>query len=256
MTQHHEAPFLLTGRSLDALKLLATLLMLGDHLNEAVFNFSFDILATLGCGVYPLFAYGMACQLYRGVPVEKYLRRLALFALLSQPFFVLAFRSNHFNVLVTLALAAAISPWVLEQSAFRRCLLCLFAIVWSFCCKDVTDFDLVGVLFPAMLVGAFRKDTISILCSCALLVFFNAELDEMTSMENGRLVWEGFSSVGLLPIIGTFVVPLGVFFLCKTLQGARFLPRFFLYWFYMGHLALLALWRVWAEGWPLSLFSS
>ncbi len=230
--------------------------MLGDHLNEAVLGNSVDILATLGCGVYPLFAYGMACQLYRGVPVEKYLRRLALFALISQPFFVLAFRSNHFNVLVTLALAAALSPWILEQSAIRRSLLCLFAIAWSFCCRDVTDFDLVGVLFPAMLVGAFRKDASSIIASGTLLVFFNVELDDMTSLESGRLVWEGFSNVGFSQIVGTFLVPLGVFLFCKSMQGARFLPRFFLYGFYAGHLTLLALWRVWTSGWPLALFAS
>ena len=108
----HERPVLrsLTGAPLDALKLVAMTFMVLDHVNYVCLDEAEPWMFYLGRGAFPLFAFAMACHLYRQMPLDRYLQRLVVFAFLSQPVFVLAFDENVLNIMFTLALGAAVTP--------------------------------------------------------------------------------------------------------------------------------------------------
>jgi len=91
--------------SLEAAKWLAAALMLLDHV--AYIFFPEELLLRLpGRAVFPFFAALVGLNLARGVPAERYLRRLIPFALLAQGGYALAFGYPllyPLNVLFTLA---------------------------------------------------------------------------------------------------------------------------------------------------------
>ena len=104
---------ILDGKQLDALKIVAALLMLVDHINSVFYNNELLWMELLGRLVYPAFAYVMACHFVRGVPAPSgYMSRLFLWALIAQPAFIFAFgHLDNFslftgNIIFTLTLAA------------------------------------------------------------------------------------------------------------------------------------------------------
>lgn len=111
--QATEAPdAALSSGSLEALKWIALLAMLGDHVNSALFARQLPVLGELGRIAFPLFACVFGCNLARPDPewrrtYRRVLKRLLLFGLLSLPFSVLAFARYDLlplNILFTFAI--------------------------------------------------------------------------------------------------------------------------------------------------------
>ena len=89
------APRLRTNLDTDFLKLIAILSMLLDHIG-AVFFPEHPAFRWVGRLAFPIFCYCMTVGLLYTRDIKKYLFRLGLFAVISQPFYVLAFHPHDF----------------------------------------------------------------------------------------------------------------------------------------------------------------
>lgn len=248
-------PYVLTGASLDMLKLLAIALMITDHVNEVVFKESVRWMYYLGRGAFPLFAFSMACHLLRKPKLENYLHRLVLFALLSQPVYMLAFQQNSLNILFTLVLGAIVGVWLLRQSEWWRHALCVLSIS-SFFFKDPMDFDIAGVLLPGMLACAFAGYRFAWAWTLVLVFLLNMSLGDFAGIEEEELaVSLELSMHQVLSMLATYIVPLTVYLVCRMISGKRFLVWYLLYLVYPGHLLALTLYRMWEHSISYKIFS-
>jgi len=254
LKQERPAPFVLIGASLDTLKLLAAVFMVVDHINLVCFEDTVSWMFYLGRGSFPLFAFVMACHLYRDTPLDSYLKRLVVFALLSQPIFVLALHEDVLNILFTLALGAVVASWVAEQAPWRRHMLYCVALSSVFF-EEAIDYDLIGIILPALFLSVMRGERFAQLWTWIMLLWLNLDVGDLVRLQGQQLVLQEFSLDPVLIVAGTVVLPWLSYTLCRRMTGDRFLPRYALYWFYPGHLLLLAIWRLLRGDLSLELFS-
>ncbi len=197
------------GREL--LKWLALLTMTGDHVAKVVFGGYVPVMSELGRIAFPLFALVMACNLAQpGADLRKSIRRLAVWGVIAQPLHALAFGYwLPLNILLTFALAAV----AVHALANNRPLLLLLAAGLA---PMLVDYQWAGVGFVLLGWIAFRHRAWWL-----LLVGL------------GAVCWANHNGWALL------AVPV-------VLAVARVpwrLPRWrwAFYGYYVGHLALLAL---------------
>ena len=80
-----------------------------DHINAIVFNREYFMLTVIGRVSFVLFAYILAYNFcFHTHSRVRYVIRLVLFGVISQPFFVFGFMTNQWNIFVTLALGAGL----------------------------------------------------------------------------------------------------------------------------------------------------
>ncbi len=91
----NNGPLLKTNLDTDFLKLIAVLAMVIDHIGRALYPESL-LLRIIGRISFPLFCYCMTVGLLYTRNIGKYLLRIGIFALISQPFYVLAFHPDGF----------------------------------------------------------------------------------------------------------------------------------------------------------------
>lgn len=111
--QHPKTPLKLHDGTLEALKWLALLLMLGDHVNKYLLDWEYPWLFDAGRVVMPVFAFVMGYNLARPTlgreGFQRIMRRLALVAVISTPVFLalgkLAMGWYPLNVLFMLLVA-------------------------------------------------------------------------------------------------------------------------------------------------------
>ena len=82
-----------TNLDTDLLKLVAIAAMLLDHIGGAFFPET-PIFRWIGRLAFPLFCYCMTVGLLYTHDIRRYLGRLAIFAVVSQPFWILAFNAD------------------------------------------------------------------------------------------------------------------------------------------------------------------
>ena len=128
-------PRLQTNLDTGFLKLIACAAMLVDHVGDALFP-EVQLFRIVGRLAFPLFCYCMTVGLLYTHDVRRYLLRLAVFALLSQPFYVLAFHPYHFweeltnpNIYFTLFLSL-LALWGFRERKWLIFLAALFAASW------------------------------------------------------------------------------------------------------------------------------
>ena len=95
MVRLKNQPKLRTNLDTDFLKLIAVLSMTVDHVG-AVFFPEYPVFRWIGRMAFPLFCYCMTVGLLYTHDIRRYLARLGVFALLSQPFWILAFNADDF----------------------------------------------------------------------------------------------------------------------------------------------------------------
>ena len=101
-----------TNLDTDFLKLIAIVSMLIDHIGGAFFP-EVGIFRWIGRLAFPIFCYCLTVGLLYTRSVKKYLLRLGIFALVSQPFYILAFHPvgqfaenlTNWNIFFTLFLS-------------------------------------------------------------------------------------------------------------------------------------------------------
>ena len=100
-----------TNLDTDLLKLVAIAAMLLDHIGGAFFPET-PIFRWIGWLAFPLFCYCLTVGLLYTHDIRRYLGRLAIFAVVSQPFWILAFNADdilgnltNWNIFFTLFLS-------------------------------------------------------------------------------------------------------------------------------------------------------
>lgn len=83
-------PKLKTNLDTDFLKLIAVVSMLIDHIGSAFFP-QYPVFRWIGRLAFPIFAYCLTVGLLYTRNIKRYLVRLGVFALISQPFYIFAF---------------------------------------------------------------------------------------------------------------------------------------------------------------------
>lgn len=103
-----QTPKLKTNLDTTLLKLIAILCMMADHVGTVFFPGS-PVFRWIGRLAFPIFCYCLTVGLLYTHDIRRYLGRLALFAVISQPFYALAFHPHEFwanltnwNIFVTL----------------------------------------------------------------------------------------------------------------------------------------------------------
>ena len=121
-------PRLKTNLNTDLLKLIAITAMLIDHIGGAFFP-DVGFFRWIGRLAFPIFCYCLTVGLLYTRDVRKYLLRLGVFALVSQPFYVLAFHPHDF--------VAQFTNWNIFCTLF--CLMCtLHSRIILFCLCNLT----------------------------------------------------------------------------------------------------------------------
>ena len=83
-------PKLRSNLDTDFLKLIAILSMAIDHVGSAFFP-QYPVFRWIGRLAFPIFAYCLTVGLLYTHDIKRYLIRLSVFALVSQPFYIFAF---------------------------------------------------------------------------------------------------------------------------------------------------------------------
>jgi len=156
--------------------------------------------------------------------------------------------------LFTLALGAVVAHWVVGGAPWRLHVICGIALSAVFL-EEAIDFDLIGIVLPAVFVSAMRGVQFAKGWTWIMLVFLNLDAGHVVGLEEGHFVLREFSLDPIMILAGTIVLPWVSYMLCRRIPGDRYLPRYALYWFYPGHLLLFVIWRLVQGDLPLDLFA-
>ena len=133
------APKLQSNLDTNFIKLVAILSMTADHVGNAFFP-EYPVFRWIGRIAFPLFCYCLTVGMLYTHDIKKYLLRLGAFALISQPFWILAFNADDFwgnlwnlNIFFTL-LVSLLSTWGFQT---RRWWLFVLGLVLL----NVVNFD-------------------------------------------------------------------------------------------------------------------
>lgn len=227
-------PKLKTNLDTDLLKLVAIVSMLVDHIGGAFFPET-GVFRWAGRLAFPLFCYCMTVGLLYTRNIKRYLGRLAVFALVSQPFYVLAFHSRdwmldrnwaNWNIFFTLFLSL-LAMYGFKERKWWLFLGALFAVSWW-------NFDYSGTGIQLMLIFFLCRNHPGAGAALYALSYLPA-------------LWSGYMEDPLCLVFGGHAVDWTVFALLAapliflpTRSGLR-IPRWFFYAFYPAHLAVIAL---------------
>ena len=224
------APKPKTNLDTNFLKLIAIIAMLIDHIGGVFFP-EVGWFRWIGRLAFPIFCYCMTVGLLYTRNIKKYLFRLGLFAVISQPFYVLAFHPHDFvaeftnwNIFFTLFLSL-LAMWGLTTR--RWWLFVLGVLVLAF---GSFDYNYNGVIL--MLIFYFCRNKPALLAGLYTLFWIPALWGG--SLEDPLALVVGGHAVNWT-IFGLLALPL---ILCRTHSGIR-IPKWFFYAFYPAHVYLL-----------------
>lgn len=235
-----------TNRDTGLIRLLACLFMLVDHAGKMLFP---DIpeLRMIGRLAFPMFAYGVAVgAVYTRNPM-RYLSRVALLMLISQPLYALGldhessamyaipFGQDPLGALRAFYIGSWNKPSVLLTLFLGLCILLslrgrqwILALgVYVLCCRFSSSLDYgIGGIRLILLFYALCKHPLAALAAVSAYM----------------LAWSGGTGYTVLGHefgMRILALPAAVF-CCLPMKRRIALPRWFVYGFYPAHLAALA----------------
>lgn len=222
-----------TNLDTDFLKLIAIASMLIDHIGGAFFP-EVGIFRWIGRLAFPIFCYCLTVGLLYTRSVKKYLLRLGIFALVSQPFYILAFHPvdqfaenlTNWNIFFTLFLSLLAMAGLKERKWWLFA-LALFTVSWW-------NFDYSGTGIQLMLIFYLCRKHPKVGAGLYALSYLPA-------------LWTGWPEDPLCLMVGSCCIDWTIFALlamplifCRTNSHFK-VNRWFFYAFYPVHLALIAL---------------
>lgn len=190
---------------------IAAVLMVVDHIG-AIFFPGEMVLRLIGRLSFPLFAFGIAQGVTYTSNFFKYLLRILIAAVISQPIYQLAFYKTSLNPLFTLAIGAVVI-WLSRQGKWGR-ILAIFLMILSYWIKSSYSWYGVATIF---LYGFY---------------YYARELSFYGQM--GLQILYGLSTGAWIQSVSLCAFPLAG----KDWKKAVYLPRYFLYIFYPLHLLI------------------
>ena len=192
------------------LKLTTILLMLIDHLG--IVYGDDPMCRILGRPCLPLFVYLVVVGYSRTRDIFKYLKRVLLFAVISQlPYIVFNQSVSHLNVLFLLA-CLIIFLWLLDQSPGAAILFLLFGSSLANL-SDLFAYPFIYVMGLGVFFRFFTMPSIAV-----LIIFFTLVL----------FPWPLAQFLAVFSILIILLVP-----------DNKIIPSRFFYWFYPLHLIFL-----------------
>jgi len=227
-----EGPKLKTNLDTDLLKLIAIASMLVDHIGGAFFPES-GVFRWIGRLAFPIFCYCMTVGLLYTHDIRRYLGRLGLFALVSQPIYVLAFHPHNWqtewtnwNIFFTLFLSL-LAMYGLKERKWWLFALAFFAVSWW-------NFDYSGMGVELMLVFYLCRNRPRLGAALYVLTYLPA-------LWNGCATDPLCLNVGPLTADWTFFAVFAAPLLFRRTHSGIRVPKWFFYVFYPAHLAAIAL---------------
>lgn len=224
-----------TNLDTDLLKLIAIVSMLIDHIGGAFFP-EIGIFRWAGRLAFPIFCYCLTVGLLYTRSVKKYLLRLGIFALVSQPFYILAFHPvsafwenlTNWNIFFTLFLSLLAMAGLKERKWWLFA-LAFFAVSWW-------NFDYSGTGIQLMLIFYLCRNHPKVGAALYCLSYLPA-------------LWTGWPEDPLCLAVGGWSVDCSIFAILAApliflpLRSRLKINKWFFYAFYPVHLALIALVR-------------
>jgi hypothetical protein len=135
---------------IDLLKYLALITMILDHIYHIINPdlFAFNVIGRLS---YVIFAFILAYNyVFNTSNKLGYLKRLFIFGLISEPFFIYSFNAPHFNIFLTLSLGLGII-YISEQlkaknSKFKQNLFLILSTMPFIFVGDYINYNFLGIM--------------------------------------------------------------------------------------------------------------
>ena len=236
-----------TNRDTDLIKLLACVFMFIDHAGKMLFP-HIPEMRLIGRLAFPMFAYCIAVgAVYTRDPM-KYLSRLVLLALISQPLY--AFGLDHANSAM-FSISFWENPLGAVQAFYMNCWQkpsILLSLALGLCILTaIRKRQWVFALFVYILCSRFSANLDYGLAGIRLMILFYACCEHpaaaLVLLSSYMISWSGgsgYTFFGHSFGMRIFALP-GVIFCCLPLNRRLKLPRWLLYGFYPAHLAVLAI---------------
>lgn len=237
----------------DVIKYIAMLTMALNHIANIFIEpgtLLFTVLIDIGYFTAPVMCYFLVEGYHYTRSKARYAWRLAVFALLSELPFCLAFSETYtgekiisfcgFNMIFTLLLCFCI---LLVTDHVKNILLKISLIGVLFVLSVFSDWALVAPLFTILFAHA-GKDKIRIrnafLTGAGLFALMNFNPGTGLSEVLSGFIYALMSAVGIL-MAGAVIVGL---YNGKRMEHARNFSKWFFYWFYPVHLLILGIIRI------------
>ena len=228
-------PKLKTNLDTDFLKLIAIISMLIDHVGGNLFPQS-PAFRWIGRLAFPIFAYCLTVGLLYTRDIKKYILRLSVFALISQPFYIFATHPwdwqaewMNLNIFFTLVVSL-VAMWGLHTQKW-------WLFVAMFLLASLVKFDYSSQGIILMLIFYFCRNKPAMGAGLYVLTWLPA-------------LWSGYLEDPLSVVIGGHAINWTVFGLLSvfpifipTHTGVK-IPKWFFYGFYPAHLAVIGVIRV------------
>ncbi|MBR5303057.1 MAG: hypothetical protein IKU38_09500 [Clostridia bacterium] len=234
-----------TNRDTDLIKLLACIFMFVDHAGKMLFP-QIAEMRLIGRLAFPMFAYGIAVgTVYTRDPM-KYLTRIALLALISQPLYALALahtNSAMFSVSYTenplgaihafyvnswqkpsILLSLFLGLCILTALRHRRYVLAVFVYIVCMRFSGNLDYGLGGIRLMILFYILSSYPIAALVLISAYVIAWSAG--------------SGYTFFGHSFGMRIFALPAAIF-CCLPMKRRLHLPRWFIYAFYPAHLIAL-----------------
>ncbi len=233
----------ISGAALDAIKLLAAILMVVDHVDDIIFDREAIALNLIGRAVFPLFCFATAAAFLRGGlgSARKYAIRLLVLGILVEPISRYTRDIEALNIFFTLGLAAGVMPLLCAAGKnVQRFVFLISLVPMMLGVPDFWEYGFVGILIPATIYMSINGDREAMVWSIILLSVVN--LEDIPNI-----------IAHLSPVLAIFLITyavaavLGSVFWVECVKKvswpdkARLMPKYFLHVFYPAHLIVLAL---------------
>lgn len=236
-----------TNRNTDLIKLMACVFMLVDHAGKMLFP-QIAEMRLIGRLAFPLFAYGVAIgAVYTRSPM-KYLSRIALLALISQPLYALgldhansamfsipffenplgAIRAFYINSWYkpSILLSLFLGLCILTALRKREWVLAFFVYILCHRFSSYLDYGIGGIRLMILFYAFCGHPAAAMGFTAAYMIAWSAG--------------SGYMFFGHSFGMRIFALP-AVLFCCLPMDRRLRLPRWFVYIFYPAHLAALSI---------------
>lgn len=224
-------PKLKTNLDTDFIKLIAIISMAIDHFGAAFFP-QYPVFRWIGRLAFPLFCYCMTVGMLYTHDIKKYLLRLGVFGIISQPFWILAFNSDdiignilNVNIFFTL-FVSLLSAWGFKEKKWW--LFVAGALLLSFINFDYSATGLILMLIFYLCRNKPRLG--AVIYTLTYLPALNGYMEDPLALKIGG------HAIGF-EIFAIFAIP---FIFLRTDTKIK-IPKWFFYIFYPAHLLTIYL---------------
>ncbi len=225
-----QSQMLKTNLDTNLLKLIAIISMVVDHVGHVFFP-QYPVFRWVGRIAFPIFCYCMTVGMLYTHDIKKYLKRLAIFAVISQPFYILAFQPHAFvenilllNIFFTLLLSLW-AVWGFKEKKWWIFILGIILLTMFNC-----DYSLTGIILMLIFYLCRNRPVLGafIYALTYIPALFNGYMEDPLALVIGQ------NAIGF-EIFSLLAIPL---IYLKTSSNIK-ISKWFFYAFYPLHLFVI-----------------